>query len=282
MGSYYHAPTTIERSRGAILRHHPAARHARQSAGAGAGAHGAAALAAAHGFDPERIAIEVIRTSGDRIQDRPLAEVGGKGLFTKEIEEALLARHHRPRGAFVEGHADRAAAGPRAVGVPGARGPARRLHQPQGQIHRGTAARRDGRHRVAAAAGDGEAAAPRSHRSCRCAATSRRGCASSTTAWPTRPCWRSRGLKRLGLADAATAILDVDEFLPAVGQGAIGIETRADDARHARSAGGDQSRRHLQRAGLRARVPRRARRLVPHADRRPCDDVGRTAFAFAA
>ena len=32
-----------------------------------------------------------ISTSGDRIQDRPLSEVGGKGLFTKEIEEALLA-----------------------------------------------------------------------------------------------------------------------------------------------------------------------------------------------
>ena len=52
------------------------------------------------------------------------------------------------------------------------------------------------------------------------------------------------GLKRLGLTDAATAILDVDEFLPAVGQGAIGIETRADDREHARSAGGDQPRRH--------------------------------------
>jgi hydroxymethylbilane synthase len=38
-------------------------------------------------------------------------------------------------------------------------------------------------------------------------------------------------LKRLGLADAATAVLDVDEFLPAVGQGAIGIEARADDSR---------------------------------------------------
>ena len=35
------------------------------------------------------------------------------------------------------------------------------------------------------------------------------------------------GLKRLGLADHATAVLDVEEFLPAVGQGAIGIETRA-------------------------------------------------------
>jgi hydroxymethylbilane synthase len=39
------------------------------------------------------------------------------------------------------------------------------------------------------------------------------------------------GLKRLGRADAATAILEIDEFLPAVGQGAIGIEARADDAR---------------------------------------------------
>src|SRR5262245_4527387 len=48
------------------------------------------ALAAAHGFDPERIEIVTIRTSGDRIQDRPLAEVGGKGLFTKEIEDALI------------------------------------------------------------------------------------------------------------------------------------------------------------------------------------------------
>jgi hydroxymethylbilane synthase len=34
--------------------------------------------------------IEIIKTSGDRIQDVPLAKVGGKGLFTKEIEEALL------------------------------------------------------------------------------------------------------------------------------------------------------------------------------------------------
>jgi hydroxymethylbilane synthase len=44
-----------------------------------------------HGFDAEAIEIVVIKTSGDRIQDKPLREVGGKGLFTKEIEEALLA-----------------------------------------------------------------------------------------------------------------------------------------------------------------------------------------------
>src|SRR4051794_31233088 len=49
------------------------------------------ALAAVHGWAEDTVAIEVIRTSGDRIQDRPLSEVGGKGLFTKEIEDALLS-----------------------------------------------------------------------------------------------------------------------------------------------------------------------------------------------
>src|SRR5712691_5087790 len=48
-------------------------------------------LAAAHGVAPARIEIAIIRTTGDVIQDRPLAEAGGKGLFTKEIEDALLA-----------------------------------------------------------------------------------------------------------------------------------------------------------------------------------------------
>src|SRR4030095_13367791 len=48
-------------------------------------------LAAARHRTEEEIDLVVIRTSGDTIQDRPLAEEGGKGLFTKEIEEALLA-----------------------------------------------------------------------------------------------------------------------------------------------------------------------------------------------
>lgn len=48
-------------------------------------------LMASPGLDDESFEIVVIRTSGDRIQDRALREIGGKGLFTKEIEEALLA-----------------------------------------------------------------------------------------------------------------------------------------------------------------------------------------------
>ncbi|MER9047208.1 hydroxymethylbilane synthase [Mesorhizobium sp. M0923] len=51
-----------------------------------------ARLMTAHGMPAEAFEVVVISTSGDRIQDRPLSEAGGKGLFTKEIEEALLAR----------------------------------------------------------------------------------------------------------------------------------------------------------------------------------------------
>ena len=49
-------------------------------------------LAAHLGTPIERIAFEAISTSGDAIQDRRLIESGGKGLFTKEIDEALMAR----------------------------------------------------------------------------------------------------------------------------------------------------------------------------------------------
>jgi hydroxymethylbilane synthase len=50
-----------------------------------------ARLIAAHGGGDDDFPITVIKTTGDMILDRPLAEVGGKGLFTKEIEDALLA-----------------------------------------------------------------------------------------------------------------------------------------------------------------------------------------------
>ena len=49
-----------------------------------------AKLAQAHRVSEEAISVCVIRTSGDAIQDRPLAEAGGKGLFTKELDLALL------------------------------------------------------------------------------------------------------------------------------------------------------------------------------------------------
>ncbi|MEP3265344.1 MAG: hydroxymethylbilane synthase [Hyphomicrobiales bacterium] len=47
-------------------------------------------LMRAHGLDANAISIKLIKTTGDIVQDRPLSEIGGKGLFTKEIEQALI------------------------------------------------------------------------------------------------------------------------------------------------------------------------------------------------
>jgi hydroxymethylbilane synthase len=187
-------------------------------------------LAAAHGFAPERIELNVIRTSGDRIQDRPLSEAGGKGLFTKEIEEALAAgeidlavhsskdmptvlppglvlnaflKREDPRDAFVSRKAKSIAELPRGaiVGTASLRRQAMVKRQRPDLIVVGLRGNVETRLRKLD-----------------------EGVADATLL-------ALAGLKRLGLADAATAVLDVDEFLPAVGQGAIGIETRAADAK---------------------------------------------------
>ena len=50
----------------------------------------AAALTAAHGWAPGVAEIVIISTTGDRVQDRPLAEIGGKALWTKELDAALI------------------------------------------------------------------------------------------------------------------------------------------------------------------------------------------------
>ena len=51
----------------------------------------ATALEKAHGWPIDSVEIRAIRTSGDRIQDRPLAEVGGKALWTKELDLMLMS-----------------------------------------------------------------------------------------------------------------------------------------------------------------------------------------------
>ena len=189
-----------------------------------------ARLDAAHGLGRQRMRDRVIKTTGDRIQDRPLTEAGGKGLFTKEIEEALLAGDDRPRRAFHEGHADRAAGGPDDRRYPAARGSARRLHQRQGGEPRASCPQRRGRrHVVAAAAGAGAARCDPTCASCRCAATSRRACASWRTASPTRRSWPAPASSASASTDRITAPVPTEEMLPAVAQGAIGIEIRADD-----------------------------------------------------
>jgi hydroxymethylbilane synthase len=187
-------------------------------------------LAAACGIDPADIEIKIIRTTGDAIQDRPLAEAGGKGLFTKEIEEALLS------GAIdlaVHSSKDMTTALPPGLALSAflPREDARDAfisHKaqslrdlPAGAVI-GTASLRRAA-MVKRLRPDLDIVPLRGNVETRLRKIEE-GVADATLL-------AIAGLKRLGLLSAATALLDIDEFLPAVGQGAIGIETRADDTK---------------------------------------------------
>jgi len=192
----------------------------------------ASRLAMACGLAPERIEIKTIRTTGDVIQDRPLAEAGGKGLFTKEIEEALrsgtidLAVHSSkdmptflPAGLVLSAFLPRE--DPRDAFVSRQAKNLRDL--PQGAVV-GTASPRR-RALVKRLRPDLVIVPLRGNVETRLRKIEN-GDADATVL-------ALAGLKRLGLVGAATAVLDLDEFLPAVGQGAIGIETRDDDTKTA-------------------------------------------------
>jgi hydroxymethylbilane synthase len=187
-------------------------------------------LAAAHGVDPERIALERIRTSGDMIRDRPLAEAGGKGLFTKEIEEALvegtidLAVHSAkdlptvlPAGLIIAAVLAREDA--RDVFI--SRKAATLQDLPQGATVGTASLRRQAL--VKRARPDLKVATLRGNVETRLRKLDAGEVDATLLALA--------GLKRLGLADAATAVLPIEEFLPAVGQGVIAIEARGDDQR---------------------------------------------------
>ena len=187
-------------------------------------------LARAHDVAAERIAIKVIRTSGDAIQDRALSEAGGKGLFTKEIEEALLAGHidlavhsskdvptflpdatwlsaflprEDPRDAFIS---------PTAASL---------QELPAGAVVGTASLRRQAM--VLRLRPDLKVSVMRGNVETRLRKLAA-GEADATLL-------ALAGLKRLGLEAKATRIFEIDEFLPAVGQGAIAIESRRDDER---------------------------------------------------
>lgn len=186
-------------------------------------------LMAAHGLPQEAFEIVPITTSGDRIQDRPLAQAGGKGLFTKEIEEALLAgridiavhsskdmptllpdgltlsaflEREDPRDAFISQSVPSLAALPEGatVGSSSLRRQAliRRMRPDlKVETFRGNVQTR--LRKLA----DGQAAAT---------------------------LLASAGLRRLGLEHVITELLPLEAFPPAPGQGAICIESRIGDA----------------------------------------------------
>jgi hydroxymethylbilane synthase len=187
-----------------------------------------ARLAAASGLDAGRIEINVIRTTGDLIQDRPLSEAGGKGLFTKEIEEALLAGkidlavHSSkdlptilPAGLVLAGFLPREDARDAFISRK-----AKTLRELSPGAVVGTASLRR-QAMVKRLRPDIKVVTLRGNVETRLRKLEAGDVDATLLA--------VAGLKRLGLISAATAILDLDEFLPAVGQGAIGIETRADD-----------------------------------------------------
>jgi hydroxymethylbilane synthase len=187
-------------------------------------------LAAALGVNVAAIEITIIRTTGDVIQDRPLAEEGGKGLFTKEIEEALLdgridlAVHSAkdmptvlPAGLMLAACLERE--DPRDVFISLKAGSLADL--PQGAALGTTSPRRQAIAKRARP--DLQIVPMRGNVETRLRKLADGECDATILALA--------GLKRLGLEARATKIMSVDEFLPAAGQGAIGIEVREDDTR---------------------------------------------------
>jgi hydroxymethylbilane synthase len=187
-------------------------------------------LAAIHGLASDAIALTVIRTTGDAIRDRPLAEAGGKGLFTKEIEEALLAgaidiavHSAKDMPTFLPAGLAIAAVPPREdardVFISPTAGSLRELAQ---GARLGTASLR----RAALALRSRPDLAIvnlRGNVETRLRKLDE-GAADATLL-------ALAGLKRLGLAHKATAVLAIEEFLPAVGQGILAVEARSEDAR---------------------------------------------------
>ena len=185
-------------------------------------------LAAAIGLEEGAIELVIIRTTGDTIQGRPLAEEGGKGLFTKEIEEALLeervdlAVHSAkdmptvlPDGLVLAACLERE--DPRDVFISRK---ARSLSDLPRGASLGTASPR--RQAIAKRARPDLHVLPlRGNVETRL----RKLDAGETDA----TILALAGLKRLGLSDRAITIMSAEEFLPAVGQGAIGVETREDN-----------------------------------------------------
>jgi hydroxymethylbilane synthase len=182
-----------------------------------------------HAFGEDEIALQIITTSGDQIQDRPLADVGGKGLFTKEIDEALLrgdvalAVHSMKdlptvlpedicvAAVLLRADVRDAFLSPKAASL---------ADLPSGAVV-GTSSLRRGAQvrrlrpdlRVIDFRGNVETRLRKLDE----------GVADATLL-------AKAGLDRLGLADKVTAVLSAEEMLPAVAQGAIAIASHKNDA----------------------------------------------------
>jgi hydroxymethylbilane synthase len=176
-----------------------------------------------------------IRTTGDRVQDRRLADIGGKGLFAKEIHEALsdgridFAVHslkdletEMPAGIVLactlkrEDARDALILGP-GCGAPDPAAPFDCL--PDGAIIGTSSVRRQAQ--LLHARPDLTIVPIRGNVQTRLDKVAFGDCSASLLALA--------GLKRLGLADRASVVLDPEAMVPSAGQGIVGITVREDD-----------------------------------------------------
>lgn len=187
-------------------------------------------LMVAHGLAEDEFEIVVISTSGDRIQDRPLSEVGGKGLFTKEIEEALLtgaidiAVHSSkdmptalPDGLELSCFLEREDVRDAFIG----RTAATLEDLPDGAVVGSSSLRRQAL--IRRLRPDVEVVMFRGNVQTRLRKLDEGQVGATLLA--------HAGLRRLGLDEVITELLPADRFPPAPGQGAICIESRIGDTR---------------------------------------------------
>jgi hydroxymethylbilane synthase len=185
-----------------------------------------------HGLPEDALEIIVIKTTGDRILDRPLKEIGGKGLFTREIEDAMLAGEidlavHsmkdmptiQPQGLALDCYLPREDVRDAFVSEKYAS----LAEMPAGAVVGTSSLRR--RAQLAHVRPDLKIVEFRGNVQTRLQKLND-GVADATFL-------AMAGLNRLGRPEVARSAIEVTEMLPAVAQGAIGIERRADDVRAA-------------------------------------------------
>jgi hydroxymethylbilane synthase len=190
------------------------------------------ALAAAHPdlAEPDALEVVTIRTTGDVVRDRTLAAIGGKGLFTKEIEAALLAHEidlavhslkdmatQLPEGLAIACHLPRA--DPRDAFV--SMRAKRLLDLPRGAVVGSSALRRQAQ--LLRARPDLRIVALRGNVETRLGKLSEGKIDATLLA--------VAGIARLGLESRIAEILSTDVMLPAPAQGTIAAEARAGDER---------------------------------------------------
>lgn len=183
----------------------------------------------AHALPEDAFEIRIYKTTGDAILDRPLADVGGKGLFTKEIEDALIAREI---DLAVHSMKDMQTQLPDGLGI-GAVLPREDVRDAFISLEHGSLAA------LPAGAVVGTSSLRRQAQVLRLrpdlkvvgfrgnVQTRLKKLADGVAHATLLAC---AGLRRLGLHERITAEIATDEMLPAVAQGAIAIEIRDDDA----------------------------------------------------